>query len=77
MPTKTNTRARKSPKSRTDPATIPFINNKGRVIHMKGSMTIGELTRIGIKVSLVPRGTPLAKGQWKPAPSPLKRARKS
>jgi len=39
-------------------------------MHLKGSLTIGDLARMGATISLVPRGTPLANGEWKDVSTP-------
>jgi hypothetical protein len=49
---------------------IPFVNNKGKVMYIQGSLTLGDLTRIGARVLLVPHGAPLADGEFKDVSTP-------
>ncbi len=49
---------------------IPFVNNKGKVMYIQGSLTLGDLTLMGARVSLVPHGTPLADGEFKGVSTP-------
>ena len=45
---------------------IPFVNRHGHTMRLSGSMTLGELLKMGfVRVSLVKPGTPLLEGDWK------------
>lgn len=49
-------------------ATVPFENNKGEVRELPAQMTLGELARQGIHVSIVKPDAPLPDGAWRSLP---------
>jgi len=46
------------------PESLAFRDNKGRVIHLRDNLTIGELAVMGIKVGLAPREAPIKEGEF-------------
>ncbi len=45
MPAKKKQRRKSSP-------LIPFTDNKGHTVHLRENLTIGQLTRMGIKIDV-------------------------
>lgn len=67
MPKTTKPKAVKAAKSATKRTKRPivFVNNKGNVMHLNGSLTLTDLVKMGIaKVRIMPVGTPLMDGEW-------------
>lgn len=68
MPKRTKTKPVKAAKSATKRTKRPivFVNNKGNVMHLKGSLTLTDLVKMGVtKFRLMPVGTPLMDGEWR------------
>lgn len=50
--------------------TIPFKDNKGRVVRLKAKATIEDLVRAGIEIKVARKGDPLPDGWMRSVPEP-------
>ena len=55
---------------RRKPDPLVFINNRGKVMHIPGHLTLAQLTEMGVIIKVVPHGTPLPKGEWRSTLTP-------
>jgi len=44
--------------------TLDFTNCEGRVIHIRDNMTLGEMTELGMRVSIGPKNAPLKPNEY-------------
>jgi transcriptional regulator with XRE-family HTH domain len=50
---------------------LPFVNNKGEVLHLDGNLTMADLIKMGITtLGIAPKDTPLADGWFRDASMP-------